>query len=111
MDDDMQRHLGSMTPDERAEVKVVLVRFDELVTRKREQSLYELQDTPGSEEAVQMRTQLLEGRVPLLDDNQNLIFKPRSELTLEDVRRFAAFLDADAERRLRQILGGLGSEN
>jgi hypothetical protein len=107
MDDDMQRHLDSMTEQEREEIRTFLARFDEQVERKREQLLNELQD-PGSEEAVQMRAELLEGRVPLLDENENLIFKPRSELRLEDVRRFAAFLDADAEHRLRQILGAWG---
>jgi hypothetical protein len=104
MDDDMQRHLDSMTEQEREEIRTFLARFDEQVERKREQLLNELQD-PGSEEAVQMRAELLEGRVPLLDENENLIFKPRSELRLEDVRRFAAFLDADAERRLRDVAG------
>jgi hypothetical protein len=114
MDDgpDMQAHLDSLTEEERAEARAFLARFDEQVARKVEQLRFELQDPSRlSEQDLEMRAQLADGRVPLLDDNGNLIFKPRSDLTLEDTRRFGAFMDADAKHRLRQILGGLGSEN
>jgi hypothetical protein len=106
---DLQARLDSMSEEERAEVRTFLARFDEQVAQKREHLLYELQD-PGSEEAVEMRARLVEGDVPLLDDNNNLIFKPRSELTLQDMQRFARFMDRDTERRKREI-GDLAEES
>jgi hypothetical protein len=112
-DGDMQKHLDELTEDEREELKAFVRRFHAQVERKTEQLLYELQD-PGhlSEEDLQMRAQLLDGYVPLIDDNGELIFRKREELSIQDMQRFAAFLDADAERREREI-GDLGdsSEN
>jgi hypothetical protein len=110
---DMQKHLDSMTEEEREQVGTFLARFHEQLDAKIAVLLYERQD-PGrlSEEDLEMRTQLLAGRVPLIDDTGELIFRKREELTLEDARRFGAFMDRDAERRKREI-GDLGdsSEN
>ena len=48
--------------------------------------------------------------VPLIDDAGALIYRKREDLTLEDTRRFGAYLDADRERREREI-GGLDQES
>jgi hypothetical protein len=50
--------------------------------------------------------------VPLIDDRGQLIYRKREELQIQDMQRFGRFMDADAERRKREI-GDLGdsSEN
>jgi hypothetical protein len=109
---DLREHLDAMTPDEREEVRTFLTRFDQQVERKTQQLLYELQDPARvSEQDLQMRDRLIAGFVPLIDDAGQLIYRKREELSLEDVRRFGAFRDRDAERREREILGDPGSEN
>ena len=108
---DLQEHLDAMTPDEREEVRTFLARFDQQVERKTQQLLYELQDPVRvSEQDLQMRDRLIAGFVPLIDDSGALIYRKREELTLEDTRRFGAYLDADRERREREI-GGLDQES
>jgi hypothetical protein len=110
---DLQARLAAMTEEEQAEARAFLARFNEQLARKVEQLTYELQDSSGlSEEALEMRARLLEGQVPLLADDGTLIYRKRGELSIQDMQRFAAFLDADAERRKRAI-GDLGesSEN
>jgi hypothetical protein len=109
MDDDMQKRLASMTEGEREEVRTFVARFEALVDAKVAQLLYELQD-PGSEQAHQLRSRLARGEVPLVSDDDKLVFRKREALTLEDMRRFAKFLDADAELRRRQ-LGDLSEES
>src|SRR5829696_2489042 len=108
---DLQEHLDAMTPDEREEVRTFLARFDQQVERKTQQLLYELQDPARvSEQDLQMRDRLIAGFVPLIDDAGALIYRKREDLTLEDTRRFGAYLDADRERREREI-GGLDQES
>jgi hypothetical protein len=108
---DLQEHLDAMTPDEREEVRTFLARFDQQVERKTQQLLYELQDPARvSERDLQMRDRLIAGFVPLIDDAGALIYRKREDLTLEDTRRFGAYLDADRERREREI-GGLDQES
>jgi hypothetical protein len=109
MDDrpDIQKRLDSLTEEQREELKGFLRRFDEQVDLKIEQLLYETQD-PGrlSDEALEIRTRLLEGFVPLIDDDGELTFRNREALSLEDTRRFGRFMDRDAARRQREILDG-----
>jgi hypothetical protein len=108
---DLREHLDAMTPHEREEVRTFLARFEQQVAQKIQQLLYEAQGPgPLSEEALEMRARLLDGQVPLINDEGELIYKPRSELTLKDMRRFAAFMDADDERRRREI-GDLAEES
>ena len=102
---ELQEHLDAMTPDEREEVRTFLARFDQQVERKTQQLLYELSDPARvSESDLQMRDRLIAGFVPLIDDRGQLIYRKREELTLEDTRRFRKFMDADGERRKREIL-------
>ena len=108
---DLREQLDAMTPDEREEARTFLARFDQQVERKTQQLLYELEDPARvSEQDLQMRDQLIAGFVPLIDDAGALIYRKREELTLEDTRRFGAYLDADRERREREI-GGLDQES
>jgi hypothetical protein len=84
---DMEQYLDSL--DEQVELKV-------------EQLLHETQDPRGDED-LELRALLLDGYVPLIDDSGKRIFKRRSELTLEDTRRFGAFMALETERRQREI--------
>jgi hypothetical protein len=115
MDDlpDMQKHLDSMTAEEREEVRKFLLRFEQQLDPKVEQLLFETQDQGRlSDEDRQMRARLLDGQVPLINEDGELIYKPRDQLTPQDMQRFGVFMDWDAERRQREI-GDLGesSEN
>ena len=102
---DLREHLASMTEAEREEVRTFLARFEAQVERKTQQLLYELSDPARvSESDLQMRDRLIAGFVPLIDDRGQLIYRKREELTLQDTRRFGKFMDADAERRKREIL-------
>ena len=113
MDDrpDMQKYLDSLAPEQRDEIRAFLARFDQQVEMKTQQLLYELSDPARvSESDLQMRDRLIAGFVPLIDDAGVLIYRKREDLTLEDTRRFGAYLDADRERREREI-GGLDQES
>jgi hypothetical protein len=49
---------------------------------------------------------------PLIDDDGELIYRKRGELSIQDMQRFGAFLDRDRERRERALRGpGQESEN
>src|SRR5215208_1340370 len=115
MDDrpDMQKYLDSLAPEQRDEIRAFLARFDQQVEMKTQQLLYELSDPARvSEQDLQMRDRLIAGFVPLIDDRGQLIYRKREELQIQDMQRFGRFMDADAERRKREI-GDLGdsSEN
>jgi hypothetical protein len=113
MDDrpDMQKYLDSLAPEQRDEIRAFLACFDQQVEMKTQQLLYELSDPARvSEQDLQMRDRLIAGFVPLIDDAGALIYRKREDLTLEDTRRFGAYLDADRERREREI-GGLDQES
>jgi hypothetical protein len=109
----LQRHLDSLTEEERSELEAFVERFNNQLNAKIEQLLYELQDPSGlSTEALEMRARLSDGHAPLIDDDGQLIYKPRSELSIQDMQRFAAFMDWDRERRERALRGpGQESEN
>src|SRR5215208_1985493 len=108
---DLQEHLDAMTEGEREEVRTFLARFEEQVERKIQQLLYELSDPARvSESDLQMRDRLIAGFVPLIDDRGQLIYRKREELQIQDMQRFGRFMDADAERRKREI-GDLGEES
>jgi hypothetical protein len=111
---DLREHLDAMTPDEREEVRTFLARFDQRVERKVEQLLWEARDPDRlSDDDLHLRNRLLSDEVPLVNPDGQRYFKPRASLTLQDTVAFGRFQDRDAERRQREILGGLGdsSEN
>jgi hypothetical protein len=113
MDDRMQKRLEQMSEEQREVLRGFLRGFDKQVEMKTEQLLYELQDPERlSEEALEMRTRLLDGYVPLVDDDGELIYRRRDSLSLEDTRRFGAFMDSERRRYEREI-GEIGesSEN
>ena len=100
----MEKRLEEMTEEEREELRKFLLRFETELDAKVEVLLFETQD-PGSlsDEDRQMRARLLAGYVPLIDDDGELIYRKRTELRIQDIARFAAFLHRDAERRKRAI--------
>jgi hypothetical protein len=109
----LQEHLDSLSEEERAELEAFVDRFNAQVSWKIEQLLHEIQD-PGrlSEGEFEMRSRLLDGYVLLVSDDGELIYRRREAFSVEDMRRFGRFMDADAARREREI-GDLGdsSEN
>jgi hypothetical protein len=109
----LQKHLDSLSEEERAELEAFVERFNNQLNDKIEQLLYELQEPSGlSSEAREMRALLSEGHVPLIDDDGELIYRKRGELSIQDMQRFGAFLDRDRERRERALRGpGQESEN
>ena len=111
MDDrDLQAHLESLTEEEREEIRTFAARFHQQLDARIELLLRELHDPVPLSDEDWMRDPLLRGYVPLVDDAGKRIYKKREDLTLEDMRRFAAFMDADAERRKREI-GDLAEES
>jgi ABC-type molybdate transport system ATPase subunit len=109
----MDEHLASLTEEERQEVRAFLARFDQQADMKVEQLLHETQDTERlSAEALEMRKELLDGKIPLLDQDGELYFKPRDALTLEDTARSES-IKAPKRRRYEREIGDLGesSEN
>jgi hypothetical protein len=109
---DLREHLDAMTPDEREEVRTFLARFDRRVERKVEQLLWETRDPHRlSEDDLHLRNHLLSGEVPLVNEDGERYFKSRATLSVGDAVAFGRFQDRDAERRQREILGDLGSEN
>jgi hypothetical protein len=113
---DMQEYLDSLAPEQREEIRGFLRRFEDQIRYKEVQLLNEFNELEDrgrlSEQDHELRNRMLDGYVPLIDDDGELIYRKREELTLEDMRRFGAFMDRDRERREREI-GDLGdsSEN
>jgi hypothetical protein len=111
MDEDMQKRLDAMTPDERRELESFVRRFHQQLDIKLAQLRHETEDAGRlSDEDLEMRSQLRTGCVPLISDDGELIYRKRQHLTIEDMRRFARFMDVDAERRKREI-GDLADES
>ena len=106
MDEDFQKHVESMSEEERVELEGLLRRFEDQTRYKEVQLLNEfnkLEDRGRlSQQDLELRNRMLDGYVPLIDDDGELIYKKRENLTLEDTGRFAAFMDRDAERRKRE---------